>query len=102
MGLVWHYPHLRLWWKVQMTKDSRTLSLEIDAESQGGTPRDVAPDRGTAERTQSSLDDAPHPSEGWVRLPPQIQLWCSLCTMTAYRLGKLWCHGTPSCHMAPR
>ena len=50
--------------RLQMTKDSRTLSLEIDADSQGGTPRDPLPDRATAGTRQASLGDATQPSQG--------------------------------------
>ncbi len=49
---------------VQMTKDSRTLSLEIDTDSQTGTPRDLPTDRTAAGIRQASLANTVQPSEG--------------------------------------
>lgn len=46
--------------RLQMTKDSRTLSLEMDADSQGGTPRDTSPDM---QPIRPAYDEATHPSE---------------------------------------
>ena len=46
--------------RLQMTKDSRTLSLEMDADSQGGTPRDTSPDM---QPSRPSYEEASHPSE---------------------------------------
>ena len=50
--------------QLQMTKDSRTLSLEIDADSLSGTPRDPRPDRAAAGSRPAALDDSPQLSEG--------------------------------------
>lgn len=49
-----------------MTKDSRTLSLEMDADSQGGTPRDPTPDTAAMPSMRHPSDDASQSSEGCV------------------------------------
>lgn len=80
-GLAWSRSLALM--QLQMTKDSRTLSLEIDADSQNGTPRDPRPDRAAAGSRQAAPDDAPQLSEGWV--PTDASMF-SLVTATCLHL----------------